>query len=304
MRWCMQRWPLVTSGEVGSHQLSGIDSCYVCSEGLQPKQRQFSHPSEAGQQDSSVICKSHGRDSLSSVEQCDYPTMDMVPGERNNIISRASTGGGQLYSRHGIPDNSPISGMATPQRHIPGPDARGVSVRCGPVCITPESSTTSVHQLETRPLCDRDRCSTGAMDQVEGLRIPTICLDQQGSQEGLGGKVNNSPDSSGVGIAALVSNSAIHAGRLPNIVTNPQRSTDRHIRATSPINAGGSASISRSNKDIQQKAFLQKPHSCCFSGWSKGTNTAYQSAWKKSVSWCIPRNVDPFCVLSIPFWTS
>ena len=100
MRWCTQRWPLVTSGEVGSHQLSGIDSCYVCSEGLQPKQRRFSHPSEAGQQDSSVICKSHGRDSLSSVEQCDYPTMDMVPGERNNIISRASTGGEQLYSRH------------------------------------------------------------------------------------------------------------------------------------------------------------------------------------------------------------
>lgn len=228
----------------------------------------------------------------------------MVPGERNNIISRASTRGGQLYSRHGIPDNPPISGMATPQRHIPGPDAGGVSVRCGPVCITPESSTTLVHQLETKPLRYRNRCSTGAMDQVEGLCIPTICLDQQGSQEGPGGRVNNSPDSSGVGIAALVPSSAIHAGGLSNIVTDPQRSTDRHIRATSSINAGGSASISRMDTVRQgytTEGISAEAAQLLSSGWSKGTNTAYQSAWKKWVSWCIPRKVDPLSCSVHPF---
>ena len=29
------------------------------------------------------------------------------------------------------------------------------------------------------------------------------------------------------------------------------------------------------------------------SGWSKGTNTTYQSAWKKWASWCMQRKVDP-----------
>ena len=33
------------------------------------------------------------------------------------------------------------------------------------------------------------------MDQVEGLHISTVCLDQQDPQEDPGGRVNNSPDS-------------------------------------------------------------------------------------------------------------
>ena len=171
----------------------------------------------------------------------------------------------------------------------------------------PESSTTSVHQLETRPLRDRDRCFTGAMDQVEGLCISTICRDQQGPQEGPGGGVNNSPDSSGLGIAALVPSSANHAGGLPNIVTDPQRSTDRHIWATSPINVGKSALISRMDTVWQgytTEGISAEAVQLLLSGWSKGTNTAYQSAWKKWVSWCIHGRWIPFRVLSIPSWAS
>ena len=101
----------------------------------------------------------------------------------------------------------------------------------------------------------------------------------------------NSSDSSGLGIVALVPSSAIHAGGLPNIVTDPQRSTDRHIRTTSPINAGESASIIRMDTVRQgytTEGISAEAAQLLLSGWSKGTNTAYQSAWKKSVSWCIP----------------
>jgi len=37
------------------------------------------------------------------------------------------------------------------------------------------------------------------------------------------------------------------------------------------------------------------------SGWSKGTNTTYQSAWKKWVSWCISREIDPLSCPVQPF---
>ena len=176
-------------------------------------------------------------------------------------------------------------------------------MRRGPVCIVPESSNTSFHPLETKPLRYRNRCSTGAMDQL-GLRNSTICLDLQGPQEGSEGRVNISPNNSSLGIAALVPSSAIHAGGLTNIVTDPQQSTNRHIRATSPINASGSASISR--MDTVQQGYTTEGISAeaaqlLLSGWSKGTNTAYQSAWKKWVSWCIPQKVDPLLCSVNPF---
>ena len=68
VRGSMDRWPLVTSGEVGSHKLPGVNSGHVCSEGLLQGQRQFSRSTEARQQDYSGICKSHDGDSLSSIK--------------------------------------------------------------------------------------------------------------------------------------------------------------------------------------------------------------------------------------------
>ena len=55
---------LVPNGEVVSHQLSRIDSCYVCSKGSLSEQGQLPYPPEARQPDDSVIYKSHGRDSF------------------------------------------------------------------------------------------------------------------------------------------------------------------------------------------------------------------------------------------------
>ena len=228
----------------------------------------------------------------------------MVSGERDNTNSRASTGGGELHCRFGIPDSPHFSGMAAPQGHLCRSDAASVSVRCRPVCITPESSATPVYQLETRPQCYGDRCSEDAMEQVEGLRISTVCLDQQDPQEDPGGRVNNSPDSPGVGVPAVVSNSADHAGGLPDPVTDPQRPADRPVRPASPLNKSQQTSISRLETVRQGYAadgVSAEAAQLLLSGWSKGTNTAYQSAWKKWVSWCVTREVDPLSCSVHPF---
>ena len=113
-----------TSGEVGSHKLPGVNSGHVCSEGLLQGQRQFSHSTGARQQDFSGLCKSHGGLALLS----SHLTLDMVSGERDNIISKASTGGRQLHGRSGILDNPLFSRMAAQQGCLCGPDARSASM--------------------------------------------------------------------------------------------------------------------------------------------------------------------------------
>ena len=251
-----------------------------------------------------VAYVNHMGDLFSSIKRCSHPALDMVPRERDNIVSRASTGSRQLHSRFGIPVNPLFSGMAAPQGHICRPDARSISVRCGPVYITSESSTTPVYQLETRPLSYRDRCSEDAMDQVEGLCVSSVCLDQQGPQEDSRGRINDSPDSPGLGVPAMVSSSAGYAGRLSNPVTDSQRPADRPIQPTSPFNNGGPTSVSRLDTVRQGYAaegVSSEAAQLLLSGWSKGTNTAYQSAWKRWVSWCITRKVDPLSCSVHPF---
>ena len=295
---------MVSCGEVGSYQLPRTDSCYVCSEGPLPRQEQLPHSPEDGQQDSSSICKPHGRDSLTTVEQCGYTALDMVSGERNNAVSRIPPRCGQPNSRHGVSDSPIFCRMAAPQGHLSELDARDLSVRRGSVCVTPEPPITPVHQLETGPLCYGDGCSADTMDQVEGLCIPTICPDQQGPQESTRGRVNNSPDSPGLGVPAMVSDPAVHAGGLSDSVTDPQRPPDRPIRPTPSISTVRPASTSRMDTIRQgytTEGISTEAAQLLLSGWSKGTNTAYQSGWRKWVSWCMSREVDPISCPVHPF---
>ena len=142
------------------------------------------------------------------------------------------------------------------------------------------------------------------MDQVEGLCIPTICPDQQGPQESPRGRVNNSPDSPGLGVPAMVSGPAVHAGGLSDSVTDPQRPPDRPIRPTPSISTVRPASTSRMDTIRQgytTEGISTEAAQLLLSGWSKGTNTAYQSGWRKWVSWCMSREVDPISCPVHPF---
>ena len=194
--------------------------------------------------------------------------------------------------------------MAAPQGHLLEPNERGSPVQCGSICHTPEPPTASICQLETRSLCLGDRCNADNMDWVERLCLPAICPDQQGSQEGPGREVNDSPNYSSVRFPAMVSNTPVHVNGLPNTAANPQQPTNRPIWPASSVSAGRSTSVSHMDT-IQQgysaEGILGEAAELLLSGWNKGTNTAYQSAWKKWVSWCMPWKVDPLSCSVYPF---
>ena len=102
----------------------------------------------------------------------------------------------------------------------------------------------------------------------------------------------------------MVSGSAVHAGGLSDTVTNPQRPADGPIRPTSSLSTDRPTSTSCMDTIRQgyiTEGISSEAAQLLLSGWSKGTNTAYQSAWKKWVSWCMSREVDPILCPVHPF---
>ena len=304
VRRCPHRRTLVSSREVVPHQLSRVDGRHVCGKSPFPGQGQIPHSPEARQPDGGGLYKPHGGDSLPSAEQPCYSAMGMVPGEGNDPVSRAPTRSRELCGRLRVQNNTVFSRVATPQGYLSEPDERGSPVRRGPICHTSEPSIAPICQLETRPLCRGDRCHADTMDQMEGLCFSTICSDQQDSQEGPGREVNDSSNCSSMGVPALVSNTPVHVSGLSSSAATPQQLADRSLWTVPPVTSGRPTSISRMDvirQGYSAEGISREAAQLLLSGWSKGTNTAYQSAWKKWVSWCMPRKVDPLSCSVYPF---
>ena len=128
------------------------------------------------------------------------------------------------------------------------------------------------------------------------VHIPTILLDWQMSQEGQGREGTSVVDSPSVAVSAVVSSFAGSTSGLSPDTTKQSNPTNRSIRQSS--SSYGSRPVTTSRLEVirqrQQAAGISREASQLLAaGWSKGTNTTYQSAWKRWDSWCSERQVDP-----------
>jgi len=145
------------------------------------------------------------------------------------------------------------------------------------------------------------------MDEMDRVCLSTIYLDQQGAQEGSGGEINNPSDSAGLGVPTVVPSAAGLIGELPYSPTNATVPAHRPVRPTSPTNDIRPASSNRMDTiqgEYTAAGISTEAAQLLLSGCSRGTNTTFQSAWKKWASWCIPRKIDPLLCpvhLSIDF---
>jgi len=169
-------------------------------------------------------------------------------------------------------------------------------MQCGPVCYTAQHPVGAVCQLEARPECNRNGCTPTPLGQSLRVRIPTILLDWQLPQEGQGGESTSVADSYSVEVPGMVPSAPGIAGGLPTEPVEQPSATDRSIRQSSPPDGSRSTTTSRLEviRQQQQAAGISEVASKLLAaGWSKGTNSTYQSAWKRCASWCHEWQVNP-----------
>jgi len=95
------------------------------------------------------------------------------------------------------------------------------------------------------------------------------------------------------------------ASGLSLVITKQSNAVDRPIRP--PSLTDDSRPVASSSLEVirqrQQSAGISGEASQLLAtGWSKGTNTTYQSAWKQWDGWCSKQQVDP--ISSLKFLTS
>ena len=228
----------------------------------------------------------------------------MVPGEEHNSHCRAPPRGRQLCVRPRVQDDPFISGVEAAPGCVSTVNGDPQQVQHRSLCNAAEHLVGAVCELETRPQCSGNGCTAVTLGQVGRLRIPTILPNRQMSKEDQGGESITDSGSSCVEGSAVVLGIAGTTDRLPSDPTRQSNAAERPIRqATS---SGYSRTAATSCLEVirhsqQAEGISREASQLLAAGWSKGTNTTYQSAWRRWDSWCSERQIDPISFAVQPF---
>ena len=251
-----------------------------------------------------VFCESNWGDSFPGVEQPSNSTLAVVLGEEFVHHSRASSWGRQLCGRRGIQGDSIDCRVAVTPTDISTDPGIPWQLQHRPVCNSPQYSVETVCELETRSRLSGERCPTAALEQVGGICLPSLLPNWQVCQEGQRGQGFSDTSSTSLEVTAVVpSITRTVSGLSPDAPTNSEALV-RPIRQATSFDGNRPATTSRleSIRHRQQADGISSEASQLLAaGWSRGTNTTYESAWRRWDSWYSERQVDPISCAIQPF---
>ena len=163
----------------------------------------------------------------------------------------------------------------------------------GLVRFSPQQSTGEVHKLETRPVRDGNRCTADQLVRAGGLCLSTVCPDRSVPAEDQSGGVHGAVNSSMLENSALVPCPAGIISRSPNPPARAQEPTEGSPQPTTTSEITSSCRLESIRQQHASVGVSEQAAELLAAGWSKGTNTAYQSGWRRWHSWCHPREIDP-----------
>ena len=150
----------------------------------------------------------------------------MVLGEESLPISSAPARDIQLCGRRGVQNSTVLSGMAPGSGNFSADSNEVRGMRCGPIRHTTQHPINTVCQLEARPECNWDRCTSNPLGQILRVCIPTVLFDWQMPQESQGGESTTVVDSPSVEVSSLVPSSVGPTGGLPSVITEDPNTAD------------------------------------------------------------------------------
>jgi len=298
------RRTLVSDRAEESHQLLGTPCSLVRVENIRQGQEEHSYPSQDGQQDGSVLCESNGGDSLPSVEQPSNPVMAVVLGEEPVHYSRISTRDRQLCSRRGVQSDPINCRVAITSTNFSADSRTPRQLQHRSICNSTQYPAEAVCELETRPRLCGGRCPTATLEQVAGLCLPSFLPSRQMYQEGQRRQSISDTGSPSLEVTTVVSSITGAVSGLSPVASTDTNTLVRPIRPVSPSNDNRAVTVSRLEAirhRQQAEGISSEASQLLAAGWSRGTNSTYESAWRRWDSWCSERHIDPISCAIQPF---
>ena len=176
---------------------------------------EHTHLSQDGQHLSSGICESHGRDTISQTVGCCQGSVDMVPQQGDDCISRVSPRRAEHHSRFLLKIHHGISGMEAGSLCLQASSKKVCTNTSGPLCNKDQYPAGTVYFLETRSFHNGSGRVDDSLDKSPRLRLPSLLPLGEVSAEDCQRAGNNRSYRPCMGPPALV------PCRLDALVENP-----------------------------------------------------------------------------------
>ena len=132
-----------------AYQLPRGTGCLSSSQVFPQGEEERNSSTQDGQHECSHICEQTRRNNITEPDIHNQETLDVVHAERHNPSSRASTGGAELCGRRRVTGDERQDRLEAEPRSVQTHRLPDGSTGSGSVCITPNSTTPTLLQLET-----------------------------------------------------------------------------------------------------------------------------------------------------------
>ena len=250
----------------------------------------------------SSLCQQDGGNSLTDSIPPSLQPVAVVPAEEHLPVSRAPSWKGKLNCRSGVQTTRVFSRVDAPQGSLL-PDATNTGpMQDRPVSNQTETPTVKLHQLETRPVCSRNRYAPPRLEDAGRLCLSPILLHRRMPAENSPGKKHHNNSSTMVVLPSMVSSSAREPSRPSTTTPQSQRPADGPNSPLSTPRVPTTSQLQSIRGQYEMAGVSGKRATeLLLTEWSKGTNTAHQSGWSRWTSWCSEWEMDPLSCGIQPF---
>ena len=211
---------------------------------------------------------------------------------------RTSIGGSECVSGLGVAPFRRLERLEALPSDIPLVDAGQRSLRARPVRESSERPVNPVLQLEAGSDGPSNRRPLAELGSRETIRIsPLLSYNALSGEAQRGGGRTHTGDSC-VANTGLVSESSGIVGLPSDSLTLGSQVTSGPAGSITPVGDESNPATSRLacvQRSLQSKGISSNASKLILAAWRPGTNSVYNSAWKKWHCWCIAKKVDPLC---------
>ena len=223
-----------------------------------------------------------GGTQISQTVGCCPGSVDMVPRQRDDCISRVPPRRTEHHSRFLLKIHHRISEMEAGSLCLPASTKKVCTNSGRHLCNKDQHPAGTVYLLETRPFRNGNGCIVDYLDKYPRLRLPDLLPLGEVSAE----DCQRSGSSCLSPLYGSVPYSTGHVsgdlGTVTPLLLDPFNQPHPMLSSSPPWKRFTSTGVS------------EQATSLITAGWSEGANTAYQSAWSRWQRWCVKMGLDPF----------
>ena len=247
----------------------------------------------------SQICEQNGGHQIPETDPYCKTNMAVLPHERDHDYCRTPAWNSQQNS--GLGKQARVQRqhkqLETESRYFQTNRSPSRAPRIGSVCGKNERPNRQIFQLETRP----PGCGVGRihqnLDRGKSVRVSPILPHSKSISKSTKGKSTNCTDSTSLAHTSILPNASRNDCKQSNSTTTsegppsvargtlPSTSSKQHVKTS------GMADLRQTR---QMQGLSADAAELWVSAWRSGTQSAYDSCWRKWASWCREGQINPF----------